>query len=790
MGKGGKITGQRSFKKRGRWKDEGSDDSDEDYVIEHEGNESEEYASSLEVFSSEDEEEEVVKACRRTVQSNNGKTGARKRSRVSYEEDEDEDEDYVNGNDDVDADDDDDDYDGEDEELTLYDEEEEDDDCLDEEEELTANKKKKSSSKVDKMVKRTRTSGSATIMKSRAQKRSTAKNGRKKKRRLRKKMRCDDEDDVDFTDCNSAAREKKSKKTSRKGKYTVNSDSDLVASGSESEYTISEEEREQVREAQKIFGGEMKKTSLRSSSSSSMKTNEEEDDNRDLMAKKGKEKVKEFKKPEVVAKQVCGVCLTEEDKRRLKGTLDCCSHYFCFKCIMEWSKVESRCPLCKQRFTTITKNGRLSLGVDMRSEIIEVPMRDQVYQPTEEEIRSFIDPYESVICTECHEGGDDALMLLCDLCDSPAHTYCVGLGRQVPEGNWYCEGCKPVAYGSSSAQAQDSFPPDQRAVVNRFNRVTMPLGNIFNTPMPMNNRFNRPETLSAEERLLLSSATSSNVAFIRPMPMSNPISRTMEMSNAINELVPMSNQFNRPETLSLRDRMLQSSELPSHSTFSLPISPLAASSPGTGASTVWGRREIQRRIQSLLSSRMEAMPVPNSRVAQHGEMAVQLTNNINPANLSNRSNRLPQSEWRATIEQPSNFVASERPVSLTLWPGEDTRTSLVHGYEQTHLSNNRASIRSDGNLASYEGDSQFYVLKEHLQSMVKGHAKALTQDNELGQENFKQVVRASTHTILAHCGLEHKRNEVHPLPPPPSCAHLDRIFAGQASIMRATKAKA
>jgi hypothetical protein len=72
-----------------------------------------------------------------------------------------------------------------------------------------------------------------------------------------------------------------------------------------------------------------------------------------------------------------------------------------------------------------------------------------VYQPTEEEIRRWLDPYENVVCIECNQGGDDSLMLLCDICDSSAHTYCVGLGREVPEGNWYCGGCRLNDEGSS-----------------------------------------------------------------------------------------------------------------------------------------------------------------------------------------------------------------------------------------------------------------------------------------------------------------------------------------------------
>lgn len=49
-------------------------------------------------------------------------------------------------------------------------------------------------------------------------------------------------------------------------------------------------------------------------------------------------------------------------------------------------------------------------------------------------------------------------MLLCDLCDSSAHTYCVGLGRVVPDGNWYCDGCRPGVTSSSNAQSLNPTP--------------------------------------------------------------------------------------------------------------------------------------------------------------------------------------------------------------------------------------------------------------------------------------------------------------------------------------------
>ncbi|KAL5983623.1 hypothetical protein ACLOJK_017711 [Asimina triloba] len=102
--------------------------------------------------------------------------------------------------------------------------------------------------------------------------------------------------------------------------------------------------------------------------------------------------------------QVCGICLSEEHSDIVRGMLDSCSHYFCFTCIMEWSRVESRCPVCKQRFITITKPVRLDVGVCPMKEVITIPERNQVYQPSEEEVRSYFDPYENVaypaaVCT-------------------------------------------------------------------------------------------------------------------------------------------------------------------------------------------------------------------------------------------------------------------------------------------------------------------------------------------------------------------------------------------------------
>ncbi|PIN05870.1 putative E3 ubiquitin ligase [Handroanthus impetiginosus] len=376
----------------------------------------------------------------------------RKKTKVSYRE-QDEDSDYNDSDDDDD-----------DEDFTP-----DDIDGVDEDEDLDVTKKMK----VDRLRVQ-----EARIARGKKRKRNAKASKRPRRKKPTKKQisrrnnKCHDKK---FKDERPIVLKKKkiAEKVRERRKSSVNPDSDFASSGSSDyKYTMSEEEREQVREASEFC--RRLATGLRSSNSLKM-IEEEETANR--QGRKGKEKVLAMNIE--VGKQVCGICLSEEGKRTVRGILNCCSHYFCFACIMEWSKVESRCPLCKQRFATISRTAREDGGHDLRDAVITVPERDQVYQPTEEELRGYLDPYENVFCTECHQGGDDALMLLCDLCDSPAHTYCVGLGREVPEGNWYCDGCRPTALASSNPQCPNPTP--DHGANNNLSVRSSPIGTVRET---------------------------------------------------------------------------------------------------------------------------------------------------------------------------------------------------------------------------------------------------------------------------------------------------------------------
>ena len=75
------------------------------------------------------------------------------------------------------------------------------------------------------------------------------------------------------------------------------------------------------------------------------------------------------------AGKMCGICYVD-GRRVIRGELDCCAHYFCFVCIMAWSRVESRCPFCKARFRTIRRPPVPGRFPDER--IVSVPERNQV----------------------------------------------------------------------------------------------------------------------------------------------------------------------------------------------------------------------------------------------------------------------------------------------------------------------------------------------------------------------------------------------------------------------------
>lgn len=158
---------------------------------------------------------------------------------------------------------------------------------------------------------------------------------------------------------------------------------------------------------------------------------------------------------------VCSVCLSRPEQR---GRIESCSHLFCYRCIFDWSRVETKCPMCKQRFYWIereakekkkkkndgegndddddNKNSSISDINDIKNNQREkptyCPLKNQ--NGNQEEEDEDLDPAEHIICTVCQSGDDERNLLLCDGCDEGYHVSCVGLQR-VPRGRWHCPSC-------------------------------------------------------------------------------------------------------------------------------------------------------------------------------------------------------------------------------------------------------------------------------------------------------------------------------------------------------------
>ena len=122
--------------------------------------------------------------------------------------------------------------------------------------------------------------------------------------------------------------------------------------------------------------------------------------------------------------------------------------------------METKCPMCKQRFYWIEReakekkekekndgegdddddddnNSSITSGINdiknnQREKPTYCPLKNQ--NGNQEEEDEDLDPAEHIICTVCQSGDDERNLLLCDGCDEGYHVSCVGLQR-VPRGD-------------------------------------------------------------------------------------------------------------------------------------------------------------------------------------------------------------------------------------------------------------------------------------------------------------------------------------------------------------------
>lgn len=74
---------------------------------------------------------------------------------------------------------------------------------------------------------------------------------------------------------------------------------------------------------------------------------------------------------------------------------------------------------------------------------LQIPAKEQVFQPSEEDLRiaGYTAEELEAVCAICGDDEPEETLMLCDNhCGVASHSQCLGL-REVPQGDWYCQRC-------------------------------------------------------------------------------------------------------------------------------------------------------------------------------------------------------------------------------------------------------------------------------------------------------------------------------------------------------------
>ncbi|KAI5780147.1 putative PHD and RING finger domain protein [Peziza echinospora] len=168
-------------------------------------------------------------------------------------------------------------------------------------------------------------------------------------------------------------------------------------------------------------------------------------------------------------KIACIVCLADlanttadlatGDCASLIARLVPCNHAMHNTCLAPWVERANSCPICRQNFNKVRLSGTLSGTI-----VDEYDVEDRIQKPDVEQNflpnDMFDEEEPAAPCLLCNVADNEDVLLLCDSCDGPFHTYCCGLD-EVPAGVWYCPLC----------MALDDAPTNVGSVAQRRGRA-------------------------------------------------------------------------------------------------------------------------------------------------------------------------------------------------------------------------------------------------------------------------------------------------------------------------------
>ncbi|KAI1505416.1 hypothetical protein F5X99DRAFT_243804 [Biscogniauxia marginata] len=146
---------------------------------------------------------------------------------------------------------------------------------------------------------------------------------------------------------------------------------------------------------------------------------------------------------------------TCDDDNNNIAVIQVCGHVLHDACLREWTGKANSCPICRQAFHLVTVYDKIggaeihSYKVEDKKQVAEFDPQAWLDENPEEESD------EVRTCPICNRADHEDLLLLCDSCDAPYHTYCVGLDS-VPRGHWFCLECSETAAGLLADELYDS----------------------------------------------------------------------------------------------------------------------------------------------------------------------------------------------------------------------------------------------------------------------------------------------------------------------------------------------
>ncbi|KAL4807556.1 hypothetical protein BDV18DRAFT_135534 [Aspergillus unguis] len=146
----------------------------------------------------------------------------------------------------------------------------------------------------------------------------------------------------------------------------------------------------------------------------------------------------------------------DQDEDSFIAQLLPCGHILHNNCLKPWVERANSCPICRRTFNMVELSERVGGPV-----LSSYPVEDrvQVADVDPSMVVEYVDDDLAEVqpCPICGDAENEELLLLCDGCDVPTHTYCVGLD-EVPAGAWYCSRCETQRPIGVSSDAVDRPP--------------------------------------------------------------------------------------------------------------------------------------------------------------------------------------------------------------------------------------------------------------------------------------------------------------------------------------------